>query len=216
MKSMQAKQPVARPPAGKAAPPKPQTGIVPVRILHAFYQEFPRPGLQQLAIGKEIRFQNSFLNTARGVQIGTTAPPSEEVFVITDVFMYGIIPGTGLNSPPVNLTLYQLSGLIRFDVRVGNRSPMRLTADTRSPYPAAGQTNPGDLAGWHLLNTQFGSQRTSSFALYARFNQAISVWLMPVVAGRQPRFPISKVGYHIHGLVVPAGEFDAVWERTVE
>jgi hypothetical protein len=105
---------------------------------------------------------------------------------------------------------------MRFNLKIDNRSPMNLSCNAVSPYTDPAYTAPGDLAGWQVLDTRFGSIRAGSFALYARSNQDITIHIEGVQHNRWPRFPISKIGFHLHYYSVSESDFEFIWRSTVE
>jgi len=205
---------VAKSSSGGAAAASAAPNVVPVAVLDAFYQMLPSPNIQQQAISKENRFSANDLND--GLIIGTYTTRDQQVYIWTDVRFYALVPGIGMNSPPVSLTEYQLSGLIRFVFTINNVSPMNLIADTESPYTDPNFPLQGDLTGWQKLNNNFGSTRYgSAFALYARSQQVTTITMMAVQRNRFPRFSIDRIGFELHGYVAPEADFDSIWRKTI-
>jgi len=209
--------PAQRTPTGIVQPSQPETNrnrIIPVSVINAFFQMLPSPDIQQQAIARENTF--AAVDLDEGLVVGTIVTRPQQVYIWTDVFYYAVIPGPGMASPPVQLTEYQLSGLVRFDLTIDDRNPMNLTANTASPYFDPLYPTQGNLSGWQVLNQNFGSTRYgSAFALYARSQQVTTITMKAVQRGRYPRFPITKVGVQIHGYVASEGNFDEVWRRTI-
>jgi hypothetical protein len=183
-------------------------GIVPVHVLHAFYQSLPESSMQQVVRTLEAEFTASVVS-AGSLNSAVTSVPPQFVYVITDVLYYAIQPSSFLEAPPIALEEHQVAGFLRFNIEIGNRQPLSMGVATHSRYDAPG-TTAYDTQGWPFVNSVFGSRRGGGFALYARSSQTINMVVNIDVA---PRFMITHVGMHLHGFAVPEAEFDDVFRR---
>lgn len=189
--------------------------VIPVSIVDAFYQMLPNPSIQQQAIKGEVAFSFFDVQTEEGLEISNIETRSQQVYIWTNLSFYALIPGDGMSSPPSQMSMHQLSGLLRFTLQIDNISPMNLITASASPYvdPLYGAT--GFLDGWDTLDRDFGATRYgSAFALYARSGQRTRVSMKAVDRTRPPRFVLNKIGYEINGYVASEADFDEVWRRT--
>lgn len=197
---------------GKAS----QSKIVPVTIIDAFFQMLPAPDIQQQAIQSENRFSFNDVQIAEGLTIGQIETRPQQVYIWTDLTFYALIPGEGMCSPPAQLDMHQLSGLLRFTLDIDNISPMNLVTQTESPYMDPLYPRQPFQSGWTTMDRDFGATRYgTAFALYARSGQLTRISMKAVQTSRPPRFVLDRIGFEIHGYVASEGDFDEVWRRTI-
>jgi len=135
-----------RTPTGKQAP-QPGPGIdprmtgpggkrqsLPVHLIDAFYQMLPAPSIQQQAISEETNFSFQQVEEVNGLAIGNIETRPEQVYIWTNLTFYALIPGEGMASPPIQLDMHQLSGLLRFTLEIDNIDPITLVSNPESPY----------------------------------------------------------------------------------
>lgn len=205
--------------AGKPAPlPQPQAekvdavvkvaGLLPVRVLGAFYETLPDPSVQQVTKTVEGYWSRSYRANDQ-FALATFAVPDQYVYVLTDVEYYALAPSRNLAAPETALGDHQLVGLLRFELNIGNRQPMRLDAETVNPNTSSGSNA---SSGWGLLNTTFGARRSASFAVYARSQQTVQVNVTLIDV---PRFNLSKIGAQFHGFGVPEGLFAKIFANSL-
>lgn len=133
--------------------------------------------------------------------------PDGTVWVITDVFFYGQGPGSGLNARPIELDPPSLAGLFRFQLQFNSRAATLGGAQVTSPYvvPNA-ELNRSYQEGWPFLERDIGPQRAGQQnAFYARSGEVVQVL---AVLDAKPRFPVTKLGAHIHGFTMPEARFN--------
>jgi len=200
--------PVAAPPPADVTTPVRVFGIVPVTTLHAFYQALPDPSVQQVAKITEVPWPNS-ITAGTKLDLASFTVPDQYVYVLTDIYYYALSPSSALDAPLIQLQPYQLSGLVRFELYMGNRTPLRIDSSTFNPYDNTTAPN-FDGSGWPVLDTVFGTRRGGSFALYARSKNVVQVRAVVDVV---PRFSITKLGAHFHGYAVAEGNFDEIFRR---
>jgi hypothetical protein len=189
---------------------------MPVNVLDAFYQMLPSPDIQQQAISAENRFVFADVSGVDGQTVGNIVTRPQQVYIWTNLTFYALIPGEGMGSPPAQLEMHQLSGLLRFSVEIDNTDPMNLVGNPESPYNDPNYPSQGNQSGWSTLDQNFGSTRYgSAFALYARSGQRTRISMRTVQADRAPRFVLDRVGYEIHGYVASEADFDELWRRTI-
>jgi hypothetical protein len=216
--------PTGRPPTGVGGGVNPnmmgqgaRRQSIPVHIIDAFYQLLPNPDIQQQAISEETAFSFQQVEEVDGLTIGNIATRPQQVYIWTDLTFYALIPGEGITSPPTQLDMHQLSGLLKFTLEIDNTDPMNLVTNPESPYDDPLWPSQGLQSGWGTLDRDFGSTRYgSAFALYSRSGQRTRISMKAVQTNRPPRFVLHRIGYEIHGFVASEGDFDEVWRRTVE
>jgi hypothetical protein len=190
-------------------------------VIDAFFQELPELSVQPIIKLMEAQFTFTDLTTvASAITSGVNLPaipvsfdffsvPPQYVYIIVDVLYYALAPSKWSYSPLVQLSAEQLAGLARFDLTFSGRQPARFDMSTIAPH-----ANPGSTAtlstGWPLLETLFGPQRTTGFAVYARSSQDVKV---TVTFSDVPHFVITKIGAHLHGYAVPEGAFEDIFMR---
>lgn len=203
--------------SGTTIGPSAKRQTISVNIVDAFYQMLPSPDIQQIAIQSENRFEWFDVSVTDGLTIYQIATRPQQVYIWTDLTFYAMVPGDGMSSPPGQLDMHQLSGLLRFELEIDNTSPMRLTTYTESPYDDPNYPRPGGpQSGWATLDRDFGATRYgSAFALYARSQQVTRISMKAVQRTRPPRFVIQKIGFEIHGYVASEADFDEVWRKTI-
>jgi hypothetical protein len=198
------------------AGPSARRQAIPVNVLDAFYQMLPAPDIQQQAIASENVFNFSDVEGVDGLVVGDIETRSQQVYIWTDLTFYALIPGEGMASPPWQLDMHQLSGLLRFTLEIDNTDPMNLTSNSESPYVDPAYPSQGLQSGWGTLDRDFGSTRYgSAFALYARSGQRTRISMKAVQRDRPPRFALDRIGYEIHGYVASEADFDEIWRRTI-
>lgn len=185
-----------------------EVGVISTQTLHAFYEALPDPSVQQLTKVVEAHWPHA--STVGSIlSLSTFAVPAQFVYILTDVLYYATCPSSFLEGPPVQLEAYQLTGLVHFELTLGDRQPMRIDSSMFSPYGDA-NTAAAAASGWSMLDQVFGARRGGSFALYARSSQEVKV---QVVIDVVPRFSLTKLGAHFHGFAVPEGLFDDIFRR---
>jgi hypothetical protein len=188
---------------------------MPVHIIDAFYQMLPTPDIQQQAISSEIRFNFAEVETVNGLTIGEIETRPHQVYIWTDLTFYALMPGEGMAAAPVDLTMHQLSGLLKFTLEIDNIDPMNLVSNPESPYDDPNYPSQGIQSGWGTLDRDFGATRYgTSFALYAHSGQRTRISMKAVQTNRAPRFVLDRIGYEIHGYVTSGADFYDVWHRT--
>jgi hypothetical protein len=189
---------------------------IPVHVIDAFFQMLPTPGIQQQAISSETRFNFFSVETVDGLTIGEIPTRDQQVYIWTDLTFYALIPGEGMASPPSQLDMHQLSGLLKFTLEIDNIDPMNLVSNPESPYDDPRWPAQGLQSGWGTLDRDFGATRFgTAFALYARSGQRTRISMKAVQTNRPPRFALDRIGYEIHGYVASEADFDEVWRKTV-
>lgn len=185
--------------------------VLPVSVLDAFFQTLPDPSLQQFSQVVEGRWPRLTETPATFVQLTQFTVPSQFVYIYTDVFYYGQAPSHCLEASPRQLDLSALAGLVRFELLIGNRTPMRQDAKLYDPYSSINSPSV-DRTGWPFLEAPFGSQRGGGFAVYATSQQSVTVtaWI-----DTWPRFTITKLGAHLHGFAVPESAFEQIFRRSM-
>ncbi|MFH1645992.1 MAG: hypothetical protein ABIB11_06185 [Candidatus Omnitrophota bacterium] len=188
--------------------------VIPVDLINSFYANLPKPGLQQVSYANEAPYNEAdFQPGQNGFSAASIKAPEQFVLVVTDFNFYAITPGSGLGTPPRQLSSYQLVGLLYCDLRIGDRSPMRIDTISVSPYAAATSTTTL-ITGWPYIDTSFGAQRMDIFALYVRSTQYFSVWYRPVGNGHVARFAIRKLGWRMDGFIIPETDFEAIFDEA--
>jgi len=180
-------------------------GVIPVQVLRGFYQNLPGAAIQQVVKETEVFWDQ--VNFIKDTQffLQSFQVPEQYVYVFTDVLYYATAPGPVLASPPVQFTTYQLIGILRLTIDFNGNTPLRIDSDVYSPYDSP----PGTLisrTGWGPLDSPFGVRR-GNFAVYARSGQVVNVIAH---VDTTPRFPITRVGAHLHGFAVPEGQFETI------
>lgn len=201
---------------GPFQPATPNPQVIPVSVIDAFFQELPELSIQPIVKTMEGQFAlvvdnpwDPDTSTIQPIRLSFFTVPQQFVYIIVDVVYYAVVPGAGLNDPPASLTAEQLAGIARFDLTFGNRQPARFDCSMLSPYANPG-TSPVLRTGWPFIETKFGPQRTTGFAIYARSSQEV---LVTVQMDDFPLFTISKFGAHMHGYAVPEGAFEDIFVR---
>jgi hypothetical protein len=193
------------------------TQVMPVSVIDAFFEELPEPAIQPIIKTVEGQYTFTQINPNNPNLPGVLLPiqfalftvPQQYVYIIVDVTYYATTPAKKLNMPAVVLGPEQLVGLARFDLTFSGRQAARFDMQVVSPYANTG-TTPSLLTGWPFLETKFGPQRTTGFAVYARSSQQV---LVTVYFDVIPQFLITKLGAHMHGYAVPEAMFDGLYLR---
>jgi len=139
--------------------------------------------------------------------IASITVPNAYVWVINDVEFYATGPRPELMAAPLNLTAAGLLGLLRLDLLISGATPLQSNAHRLSPYTSPAQTTQS-ATGWPWLEKPFGTQRMPSFALFAKGGQIVEG---VVTVENVPRFPITRIGFNMHGFTVPAAIFEQLW-----
>lgn len=193
--------------AQNAPPPRPR--MLPVKVIQAFYQNLPDESLQQLAHASELRYSNTSMVSDGQVALTTLTVPNLTVYVFTDVEFYATAPGPGMGAAPVQLNPYTLTGSIVFRFEFNNRPPMYMRHNAVGPYvPATSAINSN---GWGFLDTKFGAERSTGFAVYARGGEIVSLYAVATAIDQLPQFPITKFGVKLNGFSVNENAFDSTW-----
>jgi hypothetical protein len=196
--------------AAKNPPPRPR--MLPVKIIQAFYQNLPDDSLQQIAHASELEYSNQSMVLDGQIQLVTTTVPELTVFVYTDIEFYALASSGGLLNMPVALDPYNLAGCLQFRVDFNNHPPMFMRYDTFGAYR---DDTVGNLArdpnGWGFLDTKFGAERTSGFAVYARGGEVVRMYAVAVNQAQLPQFPIHRLGVRVAGFSVNENAFDSIW-----
>jgi hypothetical protein len=208
--------------------PAPATGgaanirVTVPRGLKPFLNYLPDPNLQQLVLNDQVFVDVGSLTANSVVEIvgpttGVRVVTAGLVWIFTDIRFYALAPSRGLSSPSRKLDEHALHGLCRFEFLVDGRSATRLEAEVVSPYgnpnTTAGATNGilGLRAGWPQLNSVYGTQRESAWAVYARENQEVQGRVTFDVA---PRTFFFALGLECHGFSMTTNEFDQIWSSA--
>lgn len=186
---------------------EPTGGPRPPKHLGAFFESLPPEALQFLSHAGEVRVTSSNLVAGTAIEISRLQVPENHAFVITDVQYYGLVPSRFLNAPLVALEPEQLVGLIRFDLVVQERQPMRSTGDYVNPYLFTPETK---AEGWPFTETSPTSTR-DVFVLYAKskMNVVAKAWIDVV-----PRFWLSMLGVRFTGYTLPVLMVEAAVKRA--
>jgi hypothetical protein len=185
-----------------------QDRTVRVASLNAFFESLPPESVTHFSKVYDRPFNQGW-PTNTNFEVLKTRVGQEQVWCLTDVFYYAVSPGSGMNAAPIELDAPSLTGLFSFDLLFNGRSPMVTAVQTYSPYISRSERldiNFG-VTGYPFLEREFGAQRASGFALYAKANEKITVRARIL---DEPQFPITKIGAQIHGFTVPASLFDRV------
>lgn len=201
---------------GPFMPATPSSQVIPVSVVDAFFQQLPELSIQPIIKTMEAQYTliiddpwDPNTGTITPIQMSFFTVPAQYVYIIVDVVYYAVVPGADLNAPPGALTAEQLAGIARFDLTFGDRQPARFDCQMVSPYANPG-TTPTLRTGWPFVETKFGPQRTTGFAIYARSSQEV---LVTVRFDDFPLFMITKLGAHMHGYAVPEGAFEDIFMR---
>lgn len=189
--------------------PGPQAthGVIAVKELDAFLSALPRESITFLTKSQEVRYDHSLI-VGQSLPIGTPIiVPQQYVWVLTDVEFYAYGPSIGIGQAPRTINSGGLVGLLRLDLLFSGSSPINSQSFRMSPYTTPGQTTTS-TSGWPWLERNFGVTRMPSYALYAKENQTID---LKATVEDLPRFPISKVGYNLHGFSIPSSSFSNIW-----
>lgn len=178
------------------SPAEPTGGPYPPKHLGAFFESLPPQTLQFLSHAGEVRITATNLVAGNAIEISRLRVPENYAFVITDVQYYGLVPSRYLNAPMIAIQSEQLVGLIRFDLIVQDRQPMRSTGDYVDPYTLAPETK---AEGWPFTELSPTSTR-DIFVLYAKskMNVVAKAWIDVV-----PRFWLSVLGVRFTGYTLP-------------
>jgi hypothetical protein len=159
-----------------------------------FLTSLPNPGIQQISIVQEVRYDPNYEVNDKIQLIGRVVP-EQMVYIFTDVVFFGLTPAHGLTGASEWLGQSALNGLLRFQLEFSNNTPMELEGVVVSP-PAGTTLAPGRRGGWPFTDRRFGVQRSSGWALYAKEGVSIDA---SAVVDVIPRFPISVLGVEMHG-----------------
>jgi len=175
---------------------EPTGGPCPPVHLGAFFEALPPQTLQFLSHSGEVRITAANLIAGNAIEISRLRVPENYAFVITDVQYYGLVPSRYLNAPLIPLLPEQLTGLIRFDLIIQDRQPMRSTGDYVDPYSLAPETI---SEGWPYTELSPTSSR-DVFVLYAKSKMTVvaKAWVDVV-----PRFWLSVLGVRFTGYTLP-------------
>jgi hypothetical protein len=164
--------------------------------LGAFFAGLPPEALQFLSHTGEIKITGPSLVAGQRIEISRVQVPENFAFVITDVQYYALVPSKYLGGPLIALQPEQLVGLIRFDLIVQDRQPMRSTGEYINPYMAGPRIR---AEGWPFVEISPTSTRDNLF-LYAKSKMTVAAkaWIDVV-----PRFWLSMLGVRITGYTLP-------------
>lgn len=190
----------------------PSYGALPVKVVDSFFADLPAGAFQQFSRVTEQRLTwSAWVNTdltlkaIPAMQLDSFSVPPQYVYIFTDVKFYALCPSKHLEGAYIQLDEQQLTGIARFILTFNGNAPLRQEANIS--VPSLGQL---PRAGWPGLNDEFGAQRTIGFALYARSQQVIYVEVQIDFA---PRFLIRKFGAQFHGVAMPEGQFESIFEK---
>ena len=187
-------------------------GVVPVRVLDAFYQLLPHPSVQQVVRSYSAYFNpQSFQNAGDSGVIALYTPPEGSVLITTDLQIFATAPGSGLQSPSVALDPRSLLGSLEFRVTVGGTSPLAIETGRPRLYRTTDPGHESLSSGWGKLESLIGSSR--GFALYARGQRQLAVTVALRETGQAPRFVLSSIGAECQGYTVSESIFDRLWLR---
>lgn len=177
-------------------------GLLPVKIVDAFFQGLPSESVQHIAEAGSARVTEANLVAGTSITITTATVPDKYVWAITDVQFYALCPSCKLEAPLVPLTVEQLTGFLRFELTAGQRQPFRTSNNLVNPYGSS--SDPASAStGWPFVSLTPAGVR-GVFALYAKSNQPIQVVVKVDVV---PRFWISVVGVRFTGFALP----EVIW-----
>lgn len=198
--------------AAAAQPAKRVSGVVPVRVLDAFFQLLPHPSVQQVSRSYSARYvPSSFVNAGDAGTIALYTPPDGSVFVVTDIKMFATAPSQDWQGPPVALSERCLLGMFDFRINVGGMAPIAIETGRPRGYRTTASGSESLQSGWGSLESAIGSSR--AFALYVRGQRQLEVVVHLAETGQAPRFVLSVIGAECHGFTVSETIFDRLWLR---
>jgi hypothetical protein len=194
------------------ASPQKAAGVIPVRVLNAFFQEFAGPSLQQIVRQAEVRWRLNYLDIdpSGALSLAQFSVRDKLVYIFSDVEFYATTPSAYLGAPEERLDMFMLNGNIRFDLSIGGRSPLDMsgTVVDGALLPSAANTNATSKSGWDALSARFGVQH--GFALYAGPNQVCKAI---ATVDKEPRFVLSRLGVLWFGFSMPATLFEQAFAQ---
>lgn len=181
--------------------------ILPMRAVDAFFADLPNYSVQFLAEVSEVRVTASNLVANTGITVLDFQVTDKYVWVVTDFQAFGLCPSRDLEAPMIAISAEQLAGLIRFDLTMSERQPLRVDVNLVDPYSAASAVA-STKTGWPFTATSLTNR--GSFALYAKSQQHVKVTAYVDVV---PRFWLSVLGARITGFSLPETSFDEIFNR---
>lgn len=195
---------------GDPLTPMPGTGacpsVIPTRLVDFFLRSLPQDYVRFFNRSEEKQYNHAMI-VGNTQTISGLVVPSNYVWVINDMEFYATGPRPELMALPLNLSSAALLGMLRLDLLISGASPMQSSSDRLSPYTSPAQVAQ-NATGWPWLERPFGTQRMPSFALFAKEGQTVEA---VVTVEAVPRFPITRIGFNLHGFTVPSAIFEQLW-----
>jgi len=180
--------------------------VIPTKLVDFFLRSLPQDYIHFYNRSEERQYDHSL--PVGGTQVIATLTVSQGyVWVINDAEFYATGPRPEMMALPLNLNSAALLGMLRLDLLISGMSPLQSGSHRLSPYTSPAQSPVGET-GWPWLERPFGTQRMPSFALFAKEGQTVE-GIVTVEA--VPRFPITRIGFNLHGFTVPAAIFQRFW-----
>ena len=188
--------------SGEACP-----AVIPTKLVDFFLRSLPQDYVYFFNLSEEAQYNHAMV--VGGKQVIASIPvPGSYVWVINDVEFYATGPRPEMMAAPLNLNQAGLLGMLRLDLLISGATPLQSTAHRLSPYTSPAQAAQS-ATGWPWLERPlFGTQRMPSFALFAKSGQTVEGI---VTVESVPRFPITRIGFNLHGFTVPSAIFDRLW-----
>ena len=180
--------------------------VIPTRLVDFFLRSLPQDYVRFFNRSEEVQYDHSMVVGGKQTISGLVVP-SNYVWVINDMEFYATGPRPELMALPLNLNSAALVGMLRLDLLISGASPMQSESSRLSPYTSPAQT-PQSATGWPWLERPFGTQRMPSFAIFAREGQTVEAVVM---VENVPRFPITRIGFNLHGFMMPSATFERLW-----
>lgn len=184
-----------------------RTRAIPVEAVDAFLSALPRKSVQQLALHDMAAWDLATVAAGSTITISGLQVPQSMVYVFTDVFFYGLTPSGDLAARMERLPSGALAGLVRFQLVFNERQPLQMEGSIISPYGGTAATVTR-RAGWPFVDRAFGTQRETSFAVYA---DELETMEARAIVDVLPAFLIRQVGVELNGFAVSKQDFGNIW-----